>query len=47
MADVPQIIQNLVETFEENIHEYKNPKYSETHIHVEFVNPLWKALDWM
>jgi hypothetical protein len=46
MANVPQIIRNLVETFEKNIHEYKNPKYNETHIRVEFVNPFWKALGW-
>jgi hypothetical protein len=44
MSQTPPIINNLVQKFERNIHEYRNPKYKEALIHVEFVNPFWKAL---
>ena len=46
MSPTPQIVTELVEKFERNIHEYRNPKYNETLIRVEFVNPFWKALGW-
>jgi type I restriction-modification system DNA methylase subunit len=46
MSNVPQIITELVEKFERNFHEYKSPKFNETLIRVEFVNPFWKALGW-
>ncbi len=41
-----KIITNLVQKFDRIIHEYRNPKYNETLIRVEFVNLFWKALGW-
>lgn len=46
MAEAPPIIFELVAKFEQNLTEYKHPKYNETHIRVEFVNPFFKALGW-
>ena len=46
MSQTPNIITDLIKKFERNIHEYRNPKYNETLIRVEFVNPFWKALGW-
>ena len=46
MNQSPQIISDLVKKFERNLDEYRNPKYNETQIRVEFVNPFWKALGW-
>jgi hypothetical protein len=42
----PDTIQKLVEKFDYNQHEYKNPKYNETQVRIEFLNPFWEALDW-
>ena len=47
MNDSLQSVLDLVEKFERNIEEYKNPKYNETLIRVEFVNPFSKRLDGM
>jgi len=46
MPKIPKIIPQLVEKFQHNLNEYKNPKYHEAHIRVEFVNPFFKALGW-
>ncbi|MBN2398500.1 MAG: restriction endonuclease subunit M, partial [Deltaproteobacteria bacterium] len=46
MGDVPQSVLDLIEKFDRNIDEYKNPRYNETQIRVEFVNPFFKALGW-
>ncbi len=46
MSDLPQSVLELVEKFDRNIDEYKNPRYNETLIRVEFVNPFFKALGW-
>ena len=46
MGDVPQSVLDLIEKFDRNIHEYKNPTYNETLIRVEFVNPFFKTLGW-
>ncbi|HEX9973751.1 MAG TPA: type IV restriction endonuclease, partial [bacterium] len=46
MTQTPKIITDLVTKFERNINEYRNPKYNETLIRIEFVNPFWKALGW-
>ena len=37
----PESIQQLVEKFHYNLNEYKNPKYNETQVRVEFINPFW------
>ncbi|MBN1479294.1 Eco57I restriction-modification methylase domain-containing protein [candidate division KSB1 bacterium] len=42
----PDTIRQLVEKFHRNLQEYKNPKYNETLIRVEFINPFWEALGW-
>jgi len=42
----PDIIHQLVDKFQYNLHEYKNPKYLETQVRVEFINPFWEALGW-
>ena len=42
----PDTIQKLVEKFDYNQREYKNPKYNETQVRIEFLNPFWEALDW-
>ena len=39
-------ITELVEKFSHNLDEYKNPKYNETSVRIEFVNPFWEALGW-
>lgn len=46
MPDPKSIIANLVDKFDRNIEEYKHPKYNETLIRVEFINPFWEALGW-
>ena len=46
MNQAPPIILDLVKKFERNILEYRNPKYNETQIRIEFVNPFWKELGW-
>ncbi len=46
MSNPPNVIFDLVKKFERNLEEYKHPKYNETLIRVEFVNPFWKALGW-
>ena len=44
ISQTPQIISDLIKRFERNTAEYRNLKYNETPIRVEFVNPFWKAL---
>jgi len=39
-------ITALVEKFSRNLAEYKNQKYNETQVRVEFVNPFWELLGW-
>lgn len=42
----PDAIKKLVDQFQYNLREYKNPKYNETQVRVEFINPFWEALGW-
>ena len=42
MAGTPVVIQKLVEKFDSSLAEYQNPKYNETQILLEFVNPYWE-----
>ncbi len=37
---VPSSIYQLVEKFERDAAQYKNPAYNETQLRVEFINPL-------
>ncbi|MCL2115613.1 MAG: hypothetical protein FWH29_05260 [Methanobrevibacter sp.] len=39
-------VKALVKKFEDNIDSYKNPKYNETTVRQEFIDPLFIALDW-
>jgi predicted type IV restriction endonuclease len=39
-------IATLVEKFNHNLEEYKNPKYNEAQVRAEFVNPFFEALGW-
>ena len=39
-------IDQLIEKFQHNLEEYKNPRYNETQVRIEFVNPFWEALGW-
>lgn len=42
----PKEVLELVERFERNLGEYKNPVYSETEVRREFIDPFFKALGW-
>ena len=44
MANPPEIIERLVETFDRNLDTYRSPSYNETELRVEFVNPFFEAL---
>jgi len=39
-------IEKLVENFERGFKEYKNPKYNEESVRVQFINPMFEALGW-
>jgi len=39
-------IEKLVEKFGRGIKSYKNPKYNEEQVRVEFINPMFEALGW-
>ena len=40
----PDAIHQLVDKFQYNLQEYKNPRYSETQVRVEFINPFGETL---
>lgn len=42
----PQKIIELVERFERNKEAYEAPRYNETQVRREFIDPLFKALGW-
>ena len=44
--DVPDKILELVERFQNNQAEYRQPAYKETQLRREFLDPLFKALGW-
>ncbi|MDR0900181.1 MAG: type I restriction enzyme HsdR N-terminal domain-containing protein, partial [Methanobrevibacter sp.] len=44
--EAPEEVKNLVKKFEDNIERYKNPKYNETTVRQEFIDPLFIALGW-
>ncbi len=46
MCVIPREIRDLVERFQRNREAYKNPKYNETQVRREFIDPLFKALGW-
>jgi type I restriction-modification system DNA methylase subunit len=42
----PQSVLTLVENFENNLDAYRNGKYNETQVRLDFINPFFKALGW-
>ena len=46
MADVPDIIQKLVDQFHENRDQYLSAAYNEEQTRAEFINPFFEALGW-
>lgn len=42
----PQIVLTLIENFERNLDTYRNGKYNETQVRLDFINPFFKALGW-
>jgi len=46
VADVPDIIQKLVDQFHENRDQYLSAAYNEEQTRAEFINPFFEALGW-
>jgi len=46
MSKTPEAILKLVETFEQNIDNFKNQAYNEAQVRQEFINPFFDALGW-
>ncbi|GAA5818729.1 MAG: restriction endonuclease subunit M [Methanobrevibacter sp. CfCl-M3] len=44
--EVPETIDYLVKKFENNIIAYKSPKYNETTVRQEFIDPFFEELGW-
>jgi type I restriction-modification system DNA methylase subunit/predicted type IV restriction endonuclease len=42
----PQTVLTLIENFERNLDAYRNGKYNETQVRLDFINPFFKALGW-
>ena len=40
------MISDLIEKFEHNLDEYRNPRYKEAQLRDEFINPFFEALGW-
>jgi len=43
---IPDIIQQLVQRFEDNQDAYRSPAYNEAQLRQEFLNPFFEALGW-
>src|ERR671938_77685 len=43
---VPRAVRDLVERFGANRAEYRDPRYNEASLRVDFVNPFFEALGW-
>ncbi len=43
---VPAKISELVERFDRNLEAYKQGKYNETQVRLEFINPFFEELGW-
>jgi len=42
----PEIINNLLKRFENNIESYRSSGYNETQLRREFLDPFFDAFDW-
>ncbi|MBW2004494.1 MAG: type IV restriction endonuclease, partial [Deltaproteobacteria bacterium] len=43
---IPAKISELIERFDRNLEAYKQGKYNETQVRLEFINPLFEELGW-
>ena len=43
---IPTKISELVERFDRNLEAYKQGKYNETQVRLEFINPFFEELGW-
>jgi type I restriction-modification system DNA methylase subunit len=46
MSNTPQLILQLVETFDRNIDNFKKQNYNEAQVRQQFINPFFEALGW-
>jgi fido (protein-threonine AMPylation protein)/predicted type IV restriction endonuclease len=46
MGQVPKIVSDLIERFEQNRDAYKSQGYNETQVRREFLDPFFEALGW-
>ena len=46
IINVPTKILELVERFDQNLGAYRQGKYNETQVRLEFINPLFEELGW-
>jgi type I restriction-modification system DNA methylase subunit len=46
MSETPEAILKLIETFEQNLDNFKNQTYNEAQVRQQFINPLFEALGW-
>ncbi len=42
----PELLNELIERFQNNLDAYKFPKYNEAQLRGEFINPMFEALGW-
>jgi predicted type IV restriction endonuclease len=42
----PKEIPELIDRFDRNLESYKNGKYNETQLRLEFLDPFFEALGW-
>ena len=43
---IPETISELVERFDQNLEAYKQGRYNETQVRLEFINPFFEELGW-
>jgi predicted type IV restriction endonuclease len=43
---VPAKVSELIERFDRNLEAYKQGKYNETQVRLEFINPFFEELGW-
>jgi len=46
MSNTPELILQLVETFDRNIDNFKKQNYNEAQVRQQFINPFFEALGW-
>jgi len=43
---VPAKVLGLIERFDRNLEAYKQGKYNETQVRLEFINPFFEEIGW-